>query len=269
VGLDDDDDEEQMTIVSGEESIIPIVPDAEPVNTEEEERRWKNDFIATAPIADVVPDVIPVNRGKRRKLVGAFSLLIAVVLGAVLGIMLRPETRSQMGYGVLLSSVSSDGGEALTNSSTPQSMAFNWVVTNTARSRSDEQIIQRYALATLFYSTNGYNWTEKKFWLDDGDECDRWKTDLYYGGGSVTCTAANEVSELDLSENNLQGTLPPEIGLLSKLGEFIVEESCQDALAHSLWASIRIHLVILIDCLDCLCSYSICLEQCTRWYDSI
>jgi hypothetical protein len=133
------------------------------------------------------------------------------------------------GLWVSLSSVSSDGGEALRNSSTPQSMAFNWTVTNNAllRPDSDEQIIQRYALATLFYSTHGDNWTENENWLDDGSECGRWETSSYYsddgdGGVPLVCTAANEVSELDLGYNNLQGRLPPEIGLLSKLGEYNV-----------------------------------------------
>jgi hypothetical protein len=258
---DDDDDEEQMTIVSPEESIIPIVPEAERVDIEEEERRRQkeinqgiDDFIATAAVADVVPD----NRGKRRKLMGAFLLVIVIVIGTVLGITLRPETVSPVGYSVLLSSVSSDEGEALRNSSTPQYMAFNWMATNDTLLRPDEQIIQRYALATLFYSTNGDKWTENEFWLGDGNECE-WE--------KVSCTT--KVSRLDLMSNNLQGTLPPEIGLLSKLGEFIMEQICRDALEHSLSASIRVRLFILMVCLDCLCSISTSSEQYTHWYDAI
>jgi hypothetical protein len=273
LGDDDDDDEEQMTIVSREESIIPIVPEAERVNTEEEERRRQaainqgiGDFIATAAVADVVPDF----RGRRLKMAGASLLvtmiLIAVIIGAVLGT--NRETQSPLGYGALLSSVSSDKGEALRNSSapTPQYMAFKWMVTDNAlfRPNSDEQIIQRYALATLFNSTHGDNWLEKELWLDDDDECGRWKTP----GGSLVCTDS-EASQLFLSSNNLQGTVPPEIGLLSKLGEFIVKESCQDALAHSLWASTHIHLLILMICLDCLCSFSKSYGKCAHWYDSI
>jgi hypothetical protein len=102
----------------------------------------------------------------------------------------------------------------------PQSKAMEWLENDpNLGNYTDGQRIQRYALATLFYSTNGDSWTENEFWLDDGNECGRWNT----SDGSLVCTDTNEVSGLNLTLNFLQGTLPPEIGLLSKLGEFIME----------------------------------------------
>jgi hypothetical protein len=148
----------------------------------------------------------------------------------------------------------------LTNS-TPQNKAFNWLVTNNTRlgTLSNEHIIQRYALATLYYSANGSDsWDRNEFWLDDSNECGRWQTSF---GGPLTCTCTGAVSQLDLSSNNLEGTVPPEIGLLMLLGECVLVIDCHNALAQSLWASIPIHLVFLMACLDCLCSYSISFFQ--------
>jgi hypothetical protein len=57
----------------------------------------------------------------------------------------------------LLSPISSDKGEALLANSTPQNQAFNWMGINNTRlgTLSNETIVQRYALATLYYSANG------------------------------------------------------------------------------------------------------------------
>jgi hypothetical protein len=57
---------------------------------------------------------------------------------------------------------------------------------------------------------------------------------------------------LDLWNNYLTGTIPSEIGMLTQLSEYTVID-CQEAFVYSLSASIRIHLIILIVCLDYLC----------------
>jgi hypothetical protein len=188
--------------LSREESIIPIVPEAERINLEKDRQKVIEDFIATAPVADVVPEVFPEvspdNKGRRRKLVGACLLviLIATVIGVVLGVKLRPEAASSPDYEALLFSISSDGGEALRNSSTAQYKAFDWTVTNIPNLTAsfDKQIFQRYSLATLFFSTNGDSWYEKAGWLSEPEECTWW-----YG---LECTSSGAVSELDGMDSN-------------------------------------------------------------------
>jgi hypothetical protein len=145
--------------------------------------------------------------------------LILIVVAIVLVITLRDPTVSPLALFDLLSSVSSDQGEALRTPLTPQSMAFNWMVTNNTnlRTLSDYQLIQRYALATLYYSTKGDNWTSKEYWLDSDTECGRWPT----YDGQLNCTTTGALFELNLAYNNLSGSIPKEIGLLTLLGELI------------------------------------------------
>lgn len=67
----------------------------------------------------------------------------------------------------------------LENPTTPQGMAFDWIVkTDPAQidppSSSDNDIAaikQRFAVATFYYSTNGNDWTNSNGWLSSTDEC--------------------------------------------------------------------------------------------------
>lgn len=69
----------------------------------------------------------------------------------------------------LLSLMSFDNGAALQEPSTPQNNALLWLSNNiNLDTYSDEKRIQRYALATFFYSTNGDNWKRNTGWITDG-----------------------------------------------------------------------------------------------------
>ncbi len=116
----------------------------------------------------------------------------------------------------LLIPVSFDNGEALRTPSSPQNMALNWLASNVdLDSYSNARKIQRYVLATLFYSTNGTSWDKKDEWMSNSNEC------LWYNGGSSVCTRGS-VETLSLSYNNLVGTIPNELGLLSNLSKLSV-----------------------------------------------
>lgn len=121
----------------------------------------------------------------------------------------------------LLSTVSADGGTALQTTSTPQRNAFTWLTGNSnLDGYSDERKIQRYALVTLYYSTNGDGWKYNTDWLSDNNECNWFNTAL-----DVVCSVGTLVG-LGLSENCLGGSIPPEIGLLTNLGEYIAMVDC-------------------------------------------
>ena len=69
-------------------------------------------------------------------------------------------------------------------------------------------ITEREALIALYNSTDGSNWIDNTGWLGaPGTEC------TWHG---ITCQDS-WVTNIDLEENNLVGTIPPEIGCMSDL----------------------------------------------------
>jgi hypothetical protein len=144
---------------------------------------------------------------------------VAVVLGMVLTQVLNAPTSTPSPQEILkelesiLVPVAFDNGTALKEQSTPQNKALNWLANNTnLDSYSDATKIQRYSLATLFFSTNGTHWDKKDEWMSNSNEC------LWYNSGSSVCTNGS-VDTLSLSGNNLVGTIPNELALLSNLSK--------------------------------------------------
>jgi hypothetical protein len=154
----------------------------------------------------------------RVKIMIAFCLFLAAVaitLGIVLPRVLEPEPMSPLpGLVDLLSAESFDGGEALSTPSTPQNDALLWLANNTdLEYYSNERKVQRYSLATLYYSTTGLMWKDKDGWLSDVDECSGW-----HNGAPEDDRCSNEaLREFRLSLNKLNGTIPQELSLLSSL----------------------------------------------------
>jgi len=71
------------------------------------------------------------------------------------------------------------------------------------------QLIVRFALAVLYYNNGGANWTHSDNWLTGSNFCD------WYG---ITCDFFGMVlEEMDLSNNNLVGTVPDEINYFQTL----------------------------------------------------
>jgi len=151
-------------------------------------------------------------RVRRMGIVGALIAVVAVVVVIALSITLKPEP----GLVDLLSSYSFDGGIALRTPSSPQNKAMSWLADNSMLANyTNDKKVQRYALATLYYSTNGEAWENGTGWLSDDDECIGW----YQKGlteGTV-CTSNGSLMRLNVASNNLVGALPEEIALLSDL----------------------------------------------------
>lgn len=73
------------------------------------------------------------------------------------------------------------------------------------------------ALEALYTSTIGDNWITNTGWLTNCDPCDAANNGAnpWYG---ITCDVNNElITEIELHQNGLSGTLPPEIGDFSSL----------------------------------------------------
>jgi hypothetical protein len=96
------------------------------------------------------------------------------------------------------------------NASSPQGKALAWL-----QNDSDYALFrlkQRYALGVLYYSTNGQYWNNSREWMSDTDECG-W----YSGSDDRTCDESSHLLNMVLGENNLDGSIPTELELLTGL----------------------------------------------------
>lgn len=171
----------------------------------------------------------------RRQRICILAFIVLALVAIVLGIVLtrddgtsgpsptpaptpEPTTEGQKTLSEFLAaSASFDDGAALYNQETPQYKAAKWLANNNSNvdDYTDKEKIQRYVLATLYFSTNGNKWTNRTNWLDDGAECGRWSQ----AGQEKTlsCTGDGDVDTIFLESSNLVGSFPPELALLSSL----------------------------------------------------
>lgn len=104
----------------------------------------------------------------------------------------------------------------------PQRRALMWLKNNTRlESYPLSRRLQRFSLATLFFSTGGERrWSSNAGWLSDADECDWFNVNVEL----PTCVE-DEYKVLSLTSNQLRGTLPQEIELLSSLEMLLLDEN--------------------------------------------
>lgn len=110
----------------------------------------------------------------------------------------------------------------------PQNRALQWIINSDplklpapTTEYERKRILQRYVLATFFFSAGGERWSNKYGFLSERDECD-WNTSkLGFPIGAYGCNDENEqsIAMLALWNNNLLGTIPTEIAKLSQLKE--------------------------------------------------
>jgi hypothetical protein len=239
-GGHDDDTEDIVTETTIESGIVdPNNPvSAEVVDEDEENRRIQEkvdrevaererqraEQEGEIPEAEIVTEKQNcTTRVKIWSVVAVVLLLtVAVILGTVLPQVLNAPTSTPSQQEIrkalesLLIPVSFDSGTAIRTASSPQNKALIWLANNTnLDSYLDAKKIQRYALAALFFSTNGANWKEKDEWMSDFDEC-RW-----YNSNSSLCRN-DSIDKLSLDSNKLVGTIPDELALLSNLSKSTV-----------------------------------------------
>lgn len=77
-------------------------------------------------------------------------------------------------------------------------------------------VAQREVLIAIYKTTGGDNWITHENWCSD-KPLSEWE--------HVEVNSAGEVTKLDLRENNLSGTIPPEIGSLTKLQYFTLHSN--------------------------------------------
>lgn len=101
------------------------------------------------------------------------------------------------------------------NPISPQYRAYQWLIEDPLLENYPEaRRLQRYALATFYYATNGLvDWELDGHWLSYGIEECQWYSKHLEG----PCDEDGNYVALVLTKNDLSGSLPPELELLSRL----------------------------------------------------
>lgn len=185
----------------------------------ERERMSRENTIPEAEVVNEMPSRMSSTRVKILSGLGASFVILAIVLGTVLHsqeTQQEPPPNPTEALVTLLSSVSHDGGTALLIPETPQNDALIWLGKDSnLDTYSDDKKIQRFSLATLYYSTDGSRWGNNDGWVSDSEECD------WYNTAKGSFCENGFVVELSIVSNMLAGTIPNELTLLSSSVDFL------------------------------------------------
>ena len=105
------------------------------------------------------------------------------------------------------------GTKVVDDTSSPQHQAYLWVRDYPgAEGMTDAELLLRYGLASLYFSTKGATWNTNEFLLTGSGVC------AFEGVGCYDEKTSNQnITSLILPDMNLQGTIPKELGLLTDL----------------------------------------------------
>lgn len=129
-----------------------------------------------------------------------------------------PDCENDAACKVIMDAITPEMSESMLEAIHPRSC--QWQARQWLKSNNDlllftsERIRQRYALSVFYCETDGKLWLQNDAWLSDNHECD-W----FNGIGDDGCDRNEELTILRLPENQLEGTLPPELSLLTSLHE--------------------------------------------------
>jgi hypothetical protein len=107
-------------------------------------------------------------------------------------------------------------GKAEDTSASALVRAMSWSLYGDKREPDADSpwLVPRFALAALYYSLSGEQWTEQGDWLSYEHACD-WKGVFCNFQGAV-------INEITITKNNLVGTIPLELTMLTELISFSV-----------------------------------------------
>lgn len=101
----------------------------------------------------------------------------------------------------------------------PALRAASWVILQDEYNAED-QIVERFALAALYFATGGSEWTIQENWLTSTSFCDGWYGLVccgeFFQGSHLRCDGKHpeHIAELRLRENNMAGEIPRTLALL-------------------------------------------------------
>lgn len=128
-----------------------------------------------------------------------------------------------------------------------QAMAYQWLLEDSPLPfYTNERIMQRFALVTFYYATNGDSWFNNTFWLNhDTHECDWYSLSspafmiemldmdvnsaLFANNEAGSCEGTDTYRHLWIFDNGLAGIIPDELWLLTTLTSMALQNN--DALS--------------------------------------
>jgi Leucine rich repeat len=129
--------------------------------------------------------------------------------------------------------------QALKEPCSPQSKANSWMMQDPyLQTYSDDRKLQRFALATLYYSTGGQHWKNQDLWLSyDYDECHWFNQGI--DEVDAVCDQDLSIIHLNLSGNNLNGILPVELFFFPALAVLDLSRNTLKGTAPTMFAGAK------------------------------
>eukprot|EP00934_Nitzschia_sp_Nitz4_P005381 Nitzschia sp. Nitz4//scaffold173_size47512//7783//11234//NITZ4_007153-RA/size47512-processed-gene-0.13-mRNA-1//1//CDS//3329538787//5371//frame0 len=207
---------EKLKQIEAETGVIA----AEIVDERKLEAEFHAKIMSSAVTAEVVTEeeLKAQESGGRWKLYSCILVLIAVIVGVVVGLTAGKTTDiSDSDY--LIELLTPISGDALLNTSTVQYRAFDWLLNNDTllapiKKAEERELIQRYSVATFYYSLGGERWTSQFNFLSDTSVCE-WND----GSLGVFCDSSDNSTtrKIEMGANNVDGTIPRDLAGLSTL----------------------------------------------------
>jgi hypothetical protein len=140
-------------------------------------------------------------------------IVVGIAIGVAVGVSGGSDDKGEPSPSPLAQLLPTYLQEAILVEDTPEAWAFEWLEDDPGVSNFTKlELLQRFALVTLYYATGGENWINKTGWLDyNVAECDWFTYD------SFDSCIGGRYRQLILSENGLAGELPNALGVLTDL----------------------------------------------------
>jgi hypothetical protein len=112
-------------------------------------------------------------------------------------------------------------GTVLNDQTSPQHQALDWLANVDPAELNFEdidldEVLQRYVLVVIYFATGGERWDYDYNFLSLYSVCE-WNMQIETKVWGASCFDGVHVNNLYLEDNNLEGTIPRDIGLIPKL----------------------------------------------------
>jgi hypothetical protein len=114
----------------------------------------------------------------------------------------------------------------------PQARALTWLQEDPQFNEfAAYRLLQRYALAVLYYSTNGDSWENRTGWLSNDSECS------WYNDNKDMCDESFRLHTFWLGANDLEGTIPTELELLTDVMSMVLIDDLSGEIPSAMYVS--------------------------------